>query len=136
MQCGNDDNRCVWRVADCGVGAGRACASSGLSVPTIQRIDAGDGVIHGNVDSLMKLIAALDASGIALIGDDAASAGGGRGADSRSSARNDCLVDASAHRELFHLRRPRTNVPIRGRLLPESCHKTGLWVVALLRGVV
>jgi transcriptional regulator with XRE-family HTH domain len=52
---------------------------SGLSVPTIQRMEASEGVIRGNVDSLMKLIAALDASGIVLLGDDAASEGGGRG---------------------------------------------------------
>lgn len=53
---------------------------SGLSVPTIQRMEASaGGVIRGNVDSLMKLITALDAAGIELIGDGAASAGGGRG---------------------------------------------------------
>jgi len=52
---------------------------SGLSVPTIQRMEASDGVIRGNVDSLMKLVGALDAAGIVLIGDDATSAGGGRG---------------------------------------------------------
>ncbi len=52
---------------------------SGLSVPTIQRMEASEGVIRGNVDSLMKLIAALDASGIVLLGDGAASDGGGRG---------------------------------------------------------
>ena len=52
---------------------------SGLSVPTIQRMEASDGVIRGNVDSLMKLVAALDAGGIELIGDNATSSGGGRG---------------------------------------------------------
>jgi transcriptional regulator with XRE-family HTH domain len=52
---------------------------SGLSVPTIQRMEASEGVIRGNVDSLMKLIGALDAAGVALIGDGAVSAGGGRG---------------------------------------------------------
>jgi transcriptional regulator with XRE-family HTH domain len=52
---------------------------SGLSVPTIQRMEASDGVIRGNVDSLMKLIAALEAIGIVLIGEDAASSEGGRG---------------------------------------------------------
>jgi transcriptional regulator with XRE-family HTH domain len=52
---------------------------SGLSVPTIQRMEASDGVIRGNVDSLMKLIAALDVLGIALIGEDATSNEGGRG---------------------------------------------------------
>jgi transcriptional regulator with XRE-family HTH domain len=52
---------------------------SGLSVPTIQRMEASEGVIRGNVDSLMKLIGALDASGIVLLGEGTASDGGGRG---------------------------------------------------------
>lgn len=52
---------------------------SGLSLPTIQRMEASDGVIRGNVDSLMKLVAALDALGIELIGDNATSDSGGRG---------------------------------------------------------
>ena len=52
---------------------------AGLSVPTIQRMEASDGVIRGNVDSLMKLIGALDAAGIELIGDGAVSSTGGRG---------------------------------------------------------
>lgn len=52
---------------------------SGLSVPTIQRMEASDGVIRGNVDSLMKLIAALESAGIELIGEGATSPAGGRG---------------------------------------------------------
>ena len=58
---------------------------SGLSVPTIQRMEASDGVIRGNVDSLMKLVAALDAAGIELIGEGAASQGGGRGVRLKSA---------------------------------------------------
>lgn len=52
---------------------------SGLSVPTIQRMEASDGVIRGNVDSLMKLIEALHQAGIELLGEGAASPHGGRG---------------------------------------------------------
>lgn len=52
---------------------------SGLSVPTIQRMEASDGVIRGNVDSLMKLTAALSSAGIELIDDGAVSSAGGRG---------------------------------------------------------
>ena len=52
---------------------------SGLSVPTIQRMEASEGVIRGNVDSLMKLIKALDDAGIALVGDGEVSHAGGRG---------------------------------------------------------
>ncbi|WP_325682214.1 helix-turn-helix domain-containing protein [Rhodopila sp.] len=52
---------------------------AGLSLPTIQRMEASDGVVRGNVDSLMKLVGALQAAGIELIGEGAASAMGGRG---------------------------------------------------------
>lgn len=52
---------------------------SGLSLPTIQRMEASDGVIRGNVDSLMKLVGALSAGGIELIDDGAPSRSGGRG---------------------------------------------------------
>ena len=51
----------------------------GLSLPTIQRMEASDGVIRGNVDSLMKLVNALQAASIELIGEGAVSQGGGRG---------------------------------------------------------
>ncbi len=52
---------------------------AGLSVPTVQRMEASDGVIRGNVDSLMKLIEALERAGVELIGEGAASQPGGRG---------------------------------------------------------
>jgi len=54
-------------------------ALSGLSVPTIQRMEASEGVIRGTVDSLVKLIGALEAAGVVLIGDNAQSERGGRG---------------------------------------------------------
>ena len=52
---------------------------AGLSVPTIQRMEASDGVVRGNVDSLMKLVSALDGAGIELINPGVPSAIGGRG---------------------------------------------------------
>ena len=52
---------------------------SDLSLPTIQRMEASDDIVRGNVDSLMKLITALDHAGIELIGEGATSQGGGRG---------------------------------------------------------
>jgi transcriptional regulator with XRE-family HTH domain len=52
---------------------------SGLSLPTIQRMEASADVIRGNVDSLTKLVAALTAAGIELIGQGAASHAKGRG---------------------------------------------------------
>ncbi len=52
---------------------------SGLSLPTIQRMESNGGVVRGNVDSLMKLVDALASAGIELIGEGAASHDGGRG---------------------------------------------------------
>jgi len=58
----------------------------GLSLPTIQRMEASEGVIRGNVDSLMKLVAALDAAGIELIAENAISSAGGRGVRLRAAS--------------------------------------------------
>ncbi len=54
-------------------------ALAGLSLPTIQRMEASGGVVRGNVDSLMKLVGGLNRAGIELIGEGAPSIGGGRG---------------------------------------------------------
>jgi transcriptional regulator with XRE-family HTH domain len=62
-----------------GIDQRKLAEQSGLSLPTIQRMEASDGVIRGNVDSLMKLVSALDAAGIELISDNATSSSGGRG---------------------------------------------------------
>lgn len=52
---------------------------AGISVPTIQRMEASKHVIRANVDSLMRLLAALDAAGIEVINEGAVSTDGGRG---------------------------------------------------------
>jgi transcriptional regulator with XRE-family HTH domain len=57
-----------------------------LSLPTIQRMEASNGVVRGNVDSLMKLVDALAANGIELIGEGAASGSGGRGVRLKGAA--------------------------------------------------
>lgn len=62
-----------------GIDQRRLAELSGLSVPTIQRMEASEGTIRGYVDSLMKLIAALDAAGLEVIGEGAVSHGTGRG---------------------------------------------------------
>jgi transcriptional regulator with XRE-family HTH domain len=59
---------------------------AGLSAPTIQRMEASEGVIRGNVDSLMKLITALDRAGVELIADGASSQGLGRGVRLKAAA--------------------------------------------------
>jgi len=52
---------------------------AGVSVQTIQRMEASDGIVRGVVDSLMKVVEALDRAGIELIGEGAQSSGQGRG---------------------------------------------------------
>jgi hypothetical protein len=42
-------------------------------------MEASEGMVRGNVDSLMKLTAALAAAGVEFIGENAPSLGGGRG---------------------------------------------------------
>lgn len=59
---------------------------SGLSVPTIQRMEASSGNVRGVVDSLTKVVAALDLAGIELIGEGATSTAGGRGVRLKSSS--------------------------------------------------
>ena len=62
-----------------GIDQRRLAELSGLSLPTIQRMEASTGVVRGNVDSLMKLVSAFDAAGVELIAEGAASQGFGRG---------------------------------------------------------
>lgn len=52
---------------------------AGVSLPTIQRMEASDGNVRGIVDTLVKVVAALDHAGVELIGDHVRSEGGGRG---------------------------------------------------------
>ncbi|MGJ4858032.1 helix-turn-helix domain-containing protein [Labrys sp. KB_33_2] len=52
---------------------------SGVSLPTVQRMEASEGNVRGVVDTLTKVIEALDRAGVELIGDNAVSREGGRG---------------------------------------------------------
>jgi len=60
---------------------------SGVSLPTIQRMEASEGNVRGLVDSLTKVVEALNAAGVELIGDDMPSPEGGRGVRLRSASR-------------------------------------------------
>ena len=62
-----------------GIGQRALAETAGLSLPTIQRMEASDGNVRGNVDSVIKLIAALENAGVELIQEGAISQGGGRG---------------------------------------------------------
>ena len=62
-----------------GIDQRRLAETAGLSLPTIQRMEASEGQVRGNVDSLVKVIDALQKAGVELIGEGAVSSGGGRG---------------------------------------------------------
>jgi transcriptional regulator with XRE-family HTH domain len=62
-----------------GIDQRRLAKLSRLSVPTIQRMEASETMVRGNVDSLVKLIAAFEAAGIEMIEAGAVSHSLGRG---------------------------------------------------------
>jgi len=57
----------------------RLAQEAGLSLPTIQRMEASEGNVRCNVDSLVKVVEALERGGVELIAEGAASTAGGRG---------------------------------------------------------
>jgi len=50
-----------------------------VSLPTIQRMEASQGNVRGVVDTLTKVVEALDVAGVELIGENTPSNGTGRG---------------------------------------------------------
>jgi transcriptional regulator with XRE-family HTH domain len=60
----------------------------GVSLPTIQRMEASGGTVRGMIDTLVKIVAALDGAGIELLGDNAPSSGLGRGVRLKEVAQN------------------------------------------------
>jgi predicted transcriptional regulator len=52
---------------------------SAVSLPTIQRMEASEGTVRGVIDTLTKVVDALDRAGVELIGDNVSSITGGRG---------------------------------------------------------
>ena len=71
-----------------GIDQRRLAELSGLSVPTIQRMEASETMVRGNVDSLVKLITALDGAGIEMIDAGAVSDAGGRGVRLKINSRS------------------------------------------------
>jgi transcriptional regulator with XRE-family HTH domain len=65
---------------------------AGVSLPTIQRMEASAGNVRGVVDTLTKVVEAVDRLGVELIGDGVVSREGGRGVrlkERRSGAMSD-----------------------------------------------
>lgn len=53
--------------------------ASGVSLPTIQRMEASSDIVRGVIESLTKVMAALEGAGIEFINEGASSLGGGKG---------------------------------------------------------
>lgn len=60
---------------------------SGLSVPTIQRMEASEGNMRGVADSLSKVVGAFELAGVELIGEGTPCTAGGRGVRIKSTTR-------------------------------------------------
>jgi transcriptional regulator with XRE-family HTH domain len=69
-----------------GIDQRRLAQLAGVSLPTVQRMEASDATVRGTVDTLMKVVEALEAAGVELIGDGARSETGGRGVRLRQTA--------------------------------------------------
>ena len=54
-------------------------AMAGVSLPTIQRMEASEGSVRGVVDTLVKVVDAFNRACVELIGEHARSEEGGRG---------------------------------------------------------
>lgn len=67
-----------------GIDQARLAELSGVSLATIQRMEASDGIVRGVVDTLVKVIDALAAAGVELVGEGQRSEAGGRGVRLRS----------------------------------------------------
>ncbi|WP_242129175.1 helix-turn-helix transcriptional regulator [Sphingobium sp. Sx8-8] len=65
---------------------------AGVSLPTIQRMEASNGEVRGTVDKLMKLIRALEGAGIEILGEHAPSTGTGRGVRLRETQAGQSFV--------------------------------------------
>ncbi|SOD55243.1 Helix-turn-helix domain-containing protein [Pseudoxanthomonas wuyuanensis] len=62
-----------------GIDQRRLAEMAGVSLPTIQRMETSQGHVRGVVSTLTKIVDALAAAGVELIGNDQPSQGRGRG---------------------------------------------------------
>lgn len=75
---------------------------SGLSLPTIQRMESSEGSVRAVVDSLEKVLEALTAAGVEMIADGAPSTGVGSGVR---------MIERTQKRQVSHVARLETVCP-------------------------
>jgi len=64
----------------------RLAEAAGVSLPTVQRMEASDGRVRGNVESLTRIVEAFERAGLELLGEGAVSGAGGRGVRLKAAA--------------------------------------------------
>ncbi len=64
----------------------RLAEAAGVSLPTVQRMEASDGRVRGNVESLTRIVEAFERAGLELLGEGAVSRAGGRGVRLKAAA--------------------------------------------------
>jgi len=69
---------------------------AGLSLPTIQRMEASGGQVRGVIDTLVKVVGALEGAGIELIAENVPSNGVGRGVRLREAEEEAPAVHAQS----------------------------------------
>lgn len=92
---------------------------SGVSLPTIQRMESSEGNVRGIVDTLTKVVEALNAAGIELIGENGKSTGSGRGVRLKQTAGQSAKEDGDKTPPRKNARAPR-------RLRRATTKKAGL----------
>ena len=83
-------------------------ALAGLSLPTIQRVEASGGQVRSVVNTLTKVVSALEQAGIEIIEDDAPSTGIGCGVRFRENSK----ARASDHHDTLSSIPPRREPPL------------------------
>jgi transcriptional regulator with XRE-family HTH domain len=91
-----------------GIDQRRLAELSGLSVPTIQRMEASETMVRGNVGSLVKLITAFEAAGIEMIDEGAVSNSLGRGVRLKVTGSAKTLLDPRSENRASSVTKART----------------------------
>jgi len=78
-----------------GIDQRQLAEAAGLSLPTIQRMEGSDGPVRGNVESMMRVIEALDHAGVELLATGIPSATGGLGVRLKLALAVDPVADSN-----------------------------------------
>jgi transcriptional regulator with XRE-family HTH domain len=89
-----------------GIDQQKLASLAGVSLPTIQRMEASEGNVRGIVDTLTKVVAAFNHAGVELIAENTPSTGCGRGVRFK-------VIAAQKATEALHPVTPRRGLVVR-----------------------